>query len=39
MQMLTEFVDRVATDVRSGGGEGPGNVPCDESGTDFHCGG
>ncbi len=37
MQMLTTFVDRVATDVRSG--DSAGDIPCDESGTDFHCGG
>jgi hypothetical protein len=39
LQMLTEFVDRVAADVRGGGDSAPESVPCDTDGTDFHCGG
>ncbi len=39
MQMLTEFVDRVAADVRGGGDSSPEPVACDTEGTDFHCGG
>jgi len=39
MQMLTEFVDRVAADVRGGGASAPESIPCDTDGTDFQCGG